>query len=282
MTIQAVSAVFLNGYASGFAGGKLFSGATKAVCVPVLNCYSCPGALGACPIGAMQNAIGAHHKIPFYVLGSIMLFGLFLGRLLCGFLCPFGFLQDLLSKIPARQVKIPDRLDRAGRKVKYLVLLVLVILLPALAKGSYGVVPPYFCKYLCPAGTLEAGIPLFLAEPRLRTMTGVLFDWKILILVLVILGSVIIRRFFCRYLCPLGALYSLFNRFSIYRMEVDPDQCIGCGKCTAVCPMDVEITKDPNHYECIRCGQCKSACPTNAVKSGLMWTIHSSESIQKK
>ena len=280
-TIQLLSALFLNGYAVGFAKGKIFTGNSKSVCVPVLNCYSCPGAVGSCPIGAMQNAIGARHQIPFYVLGSVMLFGLILGRLICGFLCPFGFLQDLLYKIPLKKPAVPERLDRVGRKGKYAVLLLMVILLPAFARGSTGIAPPFFCKYFCPAGTLEAGIPLVLTNPALRSLTGLLFHWKVIVLIVIVAGSIFISRFFCRYFCPLGALYSLFNRFSFYQMNIDREKCVGCGTCRSVCPMDVDVVKDPNNGECIRCGKCRATCPTNALDGGFRWKVSETEIASK-
>ena len=106
--IQLVSAVVLNGYMAGFRKGTIFTGSSKAVCVPVLNCYSCPGALGACPIGALQAAAGGvKHHFPFYVLGLLTLFGVVLGRLACGLLCPFGLVQDLLHHIPVPKMTVP-------------------------------------------------------------------------------------------------------------------------------------------------------------------------------
>ena len=175
--VQLLAAAVVNGYAIGFAKGKIFTGGTKAVCVPVLNCYSCPGALGACPIGSLQAALGgSSRRFPFYVLGLLMLFGVVLGRLICGLLCPFGLVQDLLCKIPAPKLRVPKKLDKPLRWLKYAVLLVLVVLLPAFAVTDTGVAPPYFCKYLCPAGTLEGGVPLLLANPSLRSLMGALFS----------------------------------------------------------------------------------------------------------
>ena len=158
LAIQVITAVFLNGYAAGFAGGKIYAGDLKKVCVPVLNCYSCPGAVGSCPIGAMQTMLGSHGRFPFYVLGLLMLFGILLGRAVCGFLCPFGLVQDLLAKIPVKKLRVPGKIDRLARYLKYVVL-ALLIMIPVLSR--YG--EPVFCKYLCPAGTLEAGIPLMIA-----------------------------------------------------------------------------------------------------------------------
>lgn len=264
--MQLVSAVLLNGYMIGFQKGRIYTGGTKAVCVPVLNCYSCPGALGACPIGSLQAALGgSRHHFPFYVLGMLMLFGVVLGRAACGLLCPFGLVQDLLHKIPAPRLKVPKKIDKPARYLKYVVLLIPVILLPAFAVTKTGVTPPYFCKYICPAGTLGGGIPLMLADADLRGLAGALFDWKVLVLAVIVAASVFIHRPFCKYLCPLGAFYALFNRFSFFRMHLDENKCVGCSKCERSCPMGVEVTKSINSPECIRCGKCRSECPAEAI-----------------
>ena len=198
---QLAAAVLFNGYAAGFHKGKIFTGKSKAVCVPVLNCYSCPGALGACPIGALQTALGGiRHHFPFYVLGMLMLFGIVLGRVICGLLCPFGLVQDLLHKIPLPKWKVPRKIDKPARYIKYAVLAVLVILLPAFAVTESGVTPPYFCQYICPAGTLGGGIPLMIADPALRKLAGALFSWKALVLAVIVAASMGIHRPFCRYL----------------------------------------------------------------------------------
>lgn len=266
--VQLFSAALLNGYVIGFAKGKIFTGKSKAFCVPVLNCYSCPGALGACPIGSLQSVLSGKRHFPFYVLGTLMLFGIVLGRLICGFLCPFGLVQDLLHKILVPKIRMPKKIDRPARYLKYVILAVLVILLPAFAMTKSGVNPPYFCKYLCPAGTLGGGIPQMIANPEIRKLMGVLFGWKSLVLVLILSSSMVIHRPFCRYLCPLGAFYAVFNRFSFYQMHVDQTKCVDCKKCEDACPMAVEVTQDINSPECIRCGKCKSVCPVEAISSG--------------
>ncbi|MDE6281614.1 MAG: 4Fe-4S binding protein [Oscillospiraceae bacterium] len=265
--VQLLATALFNGYAAGFQKGKIFTGGSKAGCVPVLNCYSCPGALGACPIGSLQTVIGGVNRhFPFYVLGLMMLFGVALGRLACGLLCPFGLVQDLLHKIPAPKLTVSQKLDKPARCLKYFVLLG-VIVLPLFATTTAGIAPPYFCKYICPAGTLGGGLPNLIMNAELRKAAGMLFEWKLLVLMAILAASVLIHRPFCRYFCPLGAFYSLFNRFSFYQMKLDKIKCVDCKKCEQACPMTVEVTKHINNSECIRCGKCKAVCPTGAITS---------------
>ncbi len=267
--IQMVFFALSNGYAAGFWRGNIYKGPGKFVCVPGLNCYSCPGALGACPIGALQAVLSSReYKFAFYVTGFFLLFGALLGRLVCGFLCPFGLVQDLLYKIPfARKVaRVPG--DRVLRYVKYFILAGFVILLPLFAVDIIGQGQPWFCKYVCPSGTLFAGVPLLAANPPLREALGWLFTWKAAILASLLLLSAFVYRPFCRYLCPLGAIYGLFNPVAIYRFQVDQEKCVACGKCRQACKLNLAVNKTPNSAECIRCGDCLRACPTGAVRWG--------------
>lgn len=120
-----------NGYSKGFFKGRIYSGDLKYICVPGMNCYSCPGALGSCPIGALQSVLGSReNNISLYVIGIISFFGVILGRFVCGFLCPFGLIQDLLFKIPfIKKYKILPG-EKFLRWFKFLVLTIFVILLP--------------------------------------------------------------------------------------------------------------------------------------------------------
>ena len=263
--IQA-SAVFLsNLFLLNLPEGRIYQGNLKKFCVPGLNCYSCPAASGACPVGALQAVSGSSKfTISFYVTGFLMMLGVLLGRFVCGFLCPFGWFQELLHKIPTK--KFSTKKLKPLRYLKYAVLLVMVFLLPAFLVNDVGMGNPFFCKYLCPQGVLEGAIPLSLANSGIRSALGSLFTWKFSVLLTVIVLSVIFYRPFCKWLCPLGAFYALFNRVSLFQIKVDKNKCVSCGKCAKACKMDVDVTKAPNHTECIRCGMCIRTCPTGAVR----------------
>lgn len=260
-----------NSYLAGFFKGTIYQGPLKNACLPGLNCYSCPGSLGSCPLGALQGSISnPNQQISFYVLGFLTLVGGLVGRAVCGWACPFGWVQDWLHKIPTPKWKPEHKelLHKLLLQLKYLVLLLFVVLLPFLptVTGQYGDV--YFCKYICPSGTLFAGIPLLSVNDQLRPLAGWLFSWKGLLLFIFLSLSVQISRPFCRYVCPLGAIYGFFNRISLYRVRVDHDACTSCGNCTRQCPMAVTVPADPNTAECIRCGECAAVCPTHAIKVG--------------
>jgi len=270
LIIQAAFTALTNGYYIGFAQGKVFRGGTKVLCVPGLNCYSCPGALGSCPIGSLQAVIDSgSFKVACYVMGVLMITGTIFGRAVCGFLCPFGLVQDLLYKIPFPNKKKNIPGHKGLKYLKYLVLLVFVILLPMLAVDQFGAGEPWFCKWICPSGTLMAGIPLMIANPGLRAAAGFLFSWKMILLTVVVVLSMKYYRPFCKYLCPLGAIYGGFNPIAFYRLHVDEDKCIKCGACQKACGMDLKIYETPNSMECIRCGDCMRACPKEAVYSSL-------------
>ncbi len=263
--IQAGAALLTNIHLPNFAKGGLYQGKGKYVCVPGLYCYSCPAASGACPIGALQAVVGSSKfRFSYYITGFLILLGVLLGRFICGFLCPFGWLQDLLHRIPTK--KFSTKKLKPLTFLKYAVLLVMVFLLPALMKGDTGIGDPYFCKYLCPQGVLEGAIPLSIANSGIRAALGSLFNWKLGVLITVVVLSVLFYRPFCKWLCPLGAFYALCNRVSLFQMKVDKDKCVSCGKCARACKMDVDVTKTPNHAECIRCGMCIKACPTDAIR----------------
>ncbi len=267
LAIQLIFTALTNGYLLGFMQGKIYQGSGKYVCVPGLNCYSCPGAVGSCPIGALQSMLtGSNKSFPYYVLGILMLIGIGFGRIVCGFLCPFGLVQDLLYRIKSKKVELPKKIDKKMRYMKYLIGLLFVILFPLFLTNQFGISSPYFCKWICPSGTLFGSVPLLIMNESLRASIGFLFNWKMFLLVVFLGFSICSYRPFCKYICPLGAFYGLFNRFSFYQMSVDKGKCTDCKVCEKKCKMGVEITKNINSAECIRCGECKDVCPQGCIK----------------
>ena len=261
---QLYAALLYNANIKGFVEGRIFTGDTKAVCVPGMNCYSCPGAVGACPLGALQNALNAAgHTAPWYMLGIISLYGLLLGRTICGWLCPAGLIQELLHKIPTPKLR-KGRITRGLSYLKYILLIVLVVIIPVWYGLTQGKALPAFCKYICPVGTLEGAVGL-LSNPRNSTsfyQLKALFTNKFVIMVLVGLMCIFCYRPFCRFLCPLGAIYGLFNRFALTGVKVNMNRCNGCGVCVRRCQMDVRSVGD---HECISCGKCIDVCAQGAI-----------------
>lgn len=268
--IQCVSALLYNAHLPGFASGSIYKGASKGVCVPGLNCYSCPGAIASCPLGALQNALSnLPNKLPLYIVGFLLLVGVALGRIVCGFLCPFGLIQELLHKIPTPKIK-KSRWTRRLSWLKYVVLVVLVVAVPLWYAYAKGMPLPAFCKFVCPAGTLEGGFFLVGLREEYRALAGVLFGWKTIVCIAVLILCVVLYRAFCRFLCPLGAIYSLFSRIALLAVRVDKDLCNHCGLCVRTCPMDIQQVGD---HECIQCGHCVQNCPKHAIYFGKERTI---------
>lgn len=262
--VQFLSMLVYNADVQKWCSGKISRSPLKSVCVPGLNCYSCPGAIASCPLGSLQNAIGSG-TLPFFVAGFLLLTGTLFARGVCGWLCPAGLVQELLFKIKTKKISKTKKLLRVTRKLsllKYVLLFVLVIVFPAFYFFRDGTASPLFCKYICPAGTAGAGFPLLLFNKTLRSAIGFIFYWKSLLAVLFAVLSVFMFRPFCRFICPLGAIYSFFNRTAIFGIKVDETKCTHCGACVNHCKMD---TRKVNDRECIRCGDCKAYCPYGAI-----------------
>ena len=248
---QISSTVLSNSYLGTFYTKSVNTNVLKGVCVPFLNCYACPVSLFSCPIGTLQHFM-AIHTFPYYLVAFISLIGLTVGRMACGWVCPFGFFQELMYKIPSPKFRTPVYF----RYIKYLVLVLLVIVLPYITGELW------FSK-LCPAGTLTAGVPWALWNPAnpstgqtvLPHGPGVMFYVALLILSGFLVWFVLSKRPFCKVACPMGAIFSLFNRFSLIRLEASP-KCNGCNACHARCPTDLDIYTEVDSPECIRCLAC--------------------------
>ncbi len=266
LLFQIIYTVITNGYVYGYLSGKIYKGSLKYVCVPGLNCYSCPGAIGSCPLGALQAALNKKNfEIPFGVLGFFFLLGSLFGRFVCGWLCPFGLLQDLLHKIPLFRKRKQLPFHSILKYGKYLVLFGLVIIGSVFLFDGFVKVPA-FCKFLCPSGTFMGAIPLLGADEALRSGIGGLFFWKLGVLIVLVVLSVKVYRPFCQYLCPLGAIYGWFNRFSLVQVHWTKESCVSCMACQKACPVDLPPEKISVSAECIKCGKCVDVCPKGCLK----------------
>lgn len=260
---QLYSALLFNVNFKGFSSGVIYQGNSKNVCMPGINCYSCPGATTACPLGSLQNAMtNTDRSAIFYIFGIILLYAILAGRWICGWLCPFGLIQELLFKIKTPKLK-KSIFTRILSYLKYIILVFFVFIIPIMYSLK-DVVVPAFCKYICPAGTLEGAMGLLsnkVNESSFR-MLGPIFTWKFLLMVSFIIASIFIFRVFCRFFCPLGALYGLFNKLSIFGIKLEKPKCVDCGLCISKCKMDIRHVGDA---ECISCGECIDVCPTKAI-----------------
>ena len=260
--VQLYCALLFNANLKGFVSGNIYQGDTKKMCVPGINCYSCPGAVGACPLGSLEGSFSADRSTLYYVGGILLLYSIFFGRMICGWFCPFGLVQDLVYKIKTPKLK-KNKVTRVLSYFKYVILVFFVFIVPIMY--AFRDTPlPAFCKYICPAGTLEGGIGLLSnkVNESYFSMLGPLFTWKFMLMVSIIVGCIFIFRLFCRFICPLGALDGLFNRISVFGVKVENHKCINCGLCVNRCKADIRKVGD---QECIQCGDCVNVCPTKAI-----------------
>ncbi|MCQ2772122.1 MAG: 4Fe-4S binding protein [Bacilli bacterium] len=261
--IQLYTALLYNANFKAFFKGGIYQGDAKYLCLPGFNCYSCPGAIGSCPLGSLQNALeSSNTRTPVFLLGCIMIWGLMLGRTICGFFCPVGFFQEIIYKIKTPKVK-KSKWTRIASYLKYVILFVFVIGIPIMYATVTQV--PGFCKYICPVGTLEGAVVMLLnpANGNKLDMLGPLFTWKFLVLMVILVLSVFFYRFFCRFICPLGAIYGFFAKFCLFGIDFDEASCTNCGLCLDKCKMDIKHVGD---HECINCGECIPVCPVSAIK----------------
>ena len=261
--MQLYFAVLFNANLKGFVTGNIYQGNSKIVCAPGINCYSCPGAVGACPLGTLQGAFSANHSTMYYVFGLLLLYSITFGRMICGWLCPFGLIQELLYKIKTPKLK-KSPVTRLLSYAKYMILVFFVFILPIVY--AFKDTPlPAFCKYICPAGTIEGGLLLLSNKINASyfSMLGPIFTWKFMLMISIVVGCVFVFRLFCRFLCPLGALYGLFNKISFFGVKVNMDKCTHCNLCISHCKLDIHHVGD---QECISCGECIGVCPTKAIQ----------------
>jgi ferredoxin-type protein NapH len=217
---------------------------------PGIHCYACPWAITICPIGLAQNLI-VFGTVPYFWIGMIVVYGLAAGRGFCGWFCPFGTLNDLLS---FRKVRILKSVSFS----KYVVLAGTLL-------AAWAFADTLFCK-LCPVASVEASIPyLILGVARVNRP----FLIHMGTLAVTLAGMLLIARFWCRYLCPMGALLSLFNRVSFLRLKLDKMRCSECGACASDCPMGIQPHTEHDNHNCIKCGRCVDGCSLHALSMDL-------------
>lgn len=228
------------------------------MCAPVFHCYACPLATFACPIGVIAQ-FGALHIFPFVAVGLLIAVGALFGSLICGWVCPFGWLQDLVAKIPTPKFDLPKWTSH----LRYVVLIGTVLVVPYF----FGEGHPLFICRICPAGALEAAAPNIAGQ----AVAGKEILWpnalKLTILVLFLVGIFFIKRPWCRILCPLGAIFSLFNRVSVFFLRFNPEKCTNCEQCHKLCEYGIEPERSPNNWRCVRCLEC-TRCDPDALTLG--------------
>ncbi|MBU0483704.1 MAG: 4Fe-4S binding protein [Proteobacteria bacterium] len=268
--VQIVFGFVMNGYWAFPFTRNIYQGPLKVICAPGLNCYSCPASTTYCAMGALQQLMAGirfslesgQYYLGGSILGSLGVLGGLFGRMVCGWACPFGFVQEMLNKIPSPSFSVP----RVLRFCKYFVLVFMVFLLPLLVVDEFGGGSPWFCKYICPAGTLEAGLPMLILQPDLKSTLGVLFLNKFVIMIMFVGWSIVSSRPFCQTLCPLGAFYALFSKVKLIKLRFDEAKCTACKACHPVCPMGVKFNESPDDLECITCLKCMNqACKFDAI-----------------
>lgn len=232
------------------------------VCVPGLNCQYCRYTIAGCPLGVTQQALsGTFSAAAWQLWGLLVLFGLLFGRLICGWACPMGWLQDMLGKVPFPKLR-KHKITRCLSYIKYIITALFVLAIPLYTGLAAGRGITAFCAWICPGNFLEAlllptlfqgnGDNLLIAVQQSK------FFWVLALLVFMMW----IYRPFCRFLCPLGAVYGAFNRISFFGIAVDEKKCIHCAACVRTCRMDIRAVGD---RECISCGQCMAQCPAGAI-----------------
>jgi ferredoxin-type protein NapH len=270
LPVQFAGLVAFNAY--------FFANIGKRFCIPVLNCYSCPIGTVACPIGSI-TAFALMRRIPYYIIGTLGLIALAVGRAFCGWACPFGLLQDGLYRIKSYKWRMP----RAADGLKYVLLAALVVGLPLILGGgklsgasdrivAEGTGAYDYCSLVCPAGMLEGGVPALARSSEIRADMSWRTWSKLGILVGVIGLAVVSRRGFCRALCPLGALMALGSKVSLLNLHTDENACTKCMRCVKVCSTNArrlpfDKKKIEATAECVLCLDCVRNCPEKGALS---------------
>jgi ferredoxin-type protein NapH len=231
------------------------------VCSPVFHCYACPLATFACPIGVLAQ-FSALHVIPFVTLGILVLVGATMGTMVCGWMCPFGLLQDLAARVPWRKWTLPAWVGYG----RYVVLTAFVLAIPYFFGEGHAL---FICR-ICPAGALEAAVPSMVQQALAKTPVVWPNAIKLSILGVFLIAIFVVKRPWCRVLCPLGGLFGLFNRVSLVYLDCNKGACTDCKRCHKLCDVNCQPDEKAHSGRCVRCFECTKCGPKAlAVKSVL-------------
>lgn len=231
-------------------------------CVPGLNCRYCPASVAGCPLNFMQHLFaGGFRNLPIRSLCWLLLLALAFGRLICGWLCPFGLVQDLLDKIPAPKIPKSEWTRRLSY-LKYVFLALFIVVFPFVfhMQGKRFLA---FCHWVCPNLRFTNLLMTLASGGSIKSY--MIYNYRFVILAAIIVLAIFMFRPFCRFICPLGAFYGLFNKVALLSVKVDESKCVHCNACLRTCKMDIKKVGD---YECISCGECKEACKFGAIRFG--------------
>ena len=265
--------------------------------LPVLLSVSVPTNLAYGSLDVIQVAL-ASPVMPWVALAFVFIIGAVIGRAFCGWVCPMGLVQDMVTTARGVVGQVNVRAHESGKRVKYFVLGFALLISASLGislwmgfgsdyKQSLSIFADGILIPLAPEGTLFSTIPkaiLYIKEeiaPTFLTKFSVaqLGQWlrsipllivaELLILLVFFYGAYRVPRFWCRYVCPVGAKMAPFQKYSFLGMKRDPVKCSKCPHCEAACPMQIRILSLPwekfNDAECILCGECADACPNNSL-----------------
>ena len=250
----------------GFAAFIIISSARHATSLEHL-----PSIDATCPFGGIAtlwtfiSSGGSTYVQKIHPSNLVVLVGVLVGAILaggtfCGWVCPLGALQDALNwlrgKLRIRELRVPQRADRILRYGRYAMLIAILYGTVSTAKLWFSSFDPY------------------------RTIFGLgwlfEFNWSehwvaYVSAIVIILASLLIPRFWCRYLCPLGAILGVLQRVSPLKIRRDASLCIDCSKCDQACPMNLEVaTVDTVTHDCTGCQKCTGVCPVDgALEVGL-------------
>ena len=241
-------------------------GIKSGFCYPFFYCHACPAADAACPLRAIEVGVfnqNYNWKLilyPFLILGFA---GVITGRALCGWACPIGLLQRGTENTAKKVGKTSfakkfenNKNEPYFRYIKYFILIVFVILTPMFIEFMF--------TDICPVGILTGTIPTMLLNPGSYLPSSYFYP-AMFIFILFIILILTIKRGWCRYFCPIGAILGVFNKISLLHVHVDKDKCIHCNACVKACPMGIDVPNMDRTPECILCGKCITTCPQNII-----------------